>query len=103
MKDMIISGGENIYSREVEEALASHADVTACAVIGVPDSKWVEAVKAVVILKPGSRLTATELIAHCKMRIAGFKCPKSVDFVSELPLTATGKLDKPALRARHSA
>jgi acyl-CoA synthetase (AMP-forming)/AMP-acid ligase II len=102
-KDMIISGGENIYSREVEEALASHADVADAAVIGVPHPKWVEAVKAVVVLRKGAALTEAQLIAHCKTQIAGYKCPKSVEFVSELPRMATGKLDKPALRARHRA
>ena len=100
-KDMIISGGENIYSREVEEAIASHADVIECAVIGVPDSKWVEAVKALVKLRPGSTLTEQALVAHCKLRIASYKCPKSVDFIADLPRLATGKIDKPALRQRY--
>ena len=102
-KDMIISGGENIYSREVEEALASHADVMEAAVIGVPHPKWVEAVKAIVVVKPGARLTSDAVIAHCRTRIAGYKCPKSVEFVETLPRLATGKLDKPALRARYQA
>ena len=100
-KDMIISGGENIYSREVEEALASHADVADCAVIGVPDPKWVEAVKALVVLRGGARPDAAALIAHCKTRIASYKCPKSIDFVAELPRLPTGKVDKPALRSRY--
>lgn len=100
-KDMIISGGENIYSREVEEALASHADVVDAAVIGVPHPKWVEAVKAIVIVRSGARLTEEALISYCKTRIAGYKCPKSVEFVTELPRLLTGKLDKPALRARY--
>jgi acyl-CoA synthetase (AMP-forming)/AMP-acid ligase II len=100
-KDMIISGGENIYCREVEEAISSHSDVLDAAVIGVPDPKWVEAVKAVVIRKTGSILDSDALISHCKNRIASYKCPKSVDFVSELPRLPTGKLDKPALRARY--
>ncbi|HEY2399789.1 MAG TPA: AMP-binding protein [Steroidobacteraceae bacterium] len=100
-KDMIISGGENIYSREVEEALASHTDVVDVAVIGVPHPKWVEAVKAVVVIRKDASLTEAELIAHCKTRIAGYKCPKSVEFVADLPRLATGKLDKPGLRARH--
>lgn len=99
-KDMIISGGENIYSREVEEALASHSDVVDAAVIGVPHPKWVEAVKAVVVIRKDASLTEAALIAHCKTRIAGYKCPKSIEFVSELPRLATGKLDKPTLRAR---
>jgi len=100
-KDMIISGGENIYCREVEEAIASHSNVLDAAVIGVADAKWVEAVKAVVILKNGSTLDAEALIAYCKTRIAHYKCPKSVDFATELPRLPTGKLNKPALRARY--
>ena len=100
-KDMIISGGENIYSREVEEALASHADVLDAAVIGVPHPKWVEAVKAVVVIRNGASVTEEGLIAHCKTRIASYKCPKSVAFVASLPRLATGKIDKPALRAGH--
>ena len=100
-KDMIISGGENIYSREVEEALASHSDVLDAAVIGVPHPKWVEAVKAVVVIRNGANVTEEELIAHCKSRIASYKCPKSVAFVASLPRLATGKIDKPALRASH--
>ena len=100
-KDMIISGGENIYSREVEEALAAHPDVADCAVIGVPDPKWVEAVKAVVVRRAGSTLTPESLVEHCRTLIARYKCPRSVEFVDELPRLATGKLDKPSLRARY--
>ena len=100
-KDMIISGGENIYSREVEEALAAHPDVADCAVIGVSDPKWVETVKAVVVLRPGSAPTAEALIEHCRTLIARYKCPRSVEFVDQLPRLATGKLDKPTLRARY--
>ena len=100
-KDMIISGGENIYSREVEEALASHSDVLDAAVIGVPHPKWVEAVKAIVVIRDGASVTEADLIAHCKTRIASYKCPKSVAFMPSLPRLATGKIDKPALRAHH--
>jgi acyl-CoA synthetase (AMP-forming)/AMP-acid ligase II len=100
-KDMIISGGENIYSREVEEAIAAHPEVADCAVIGVPDTKWVEAVKAVVVRRNGGVLSEQALIEHCRTLIARYKCPRSVDFVDELPRLATGKLDKPALRARY--
>jgi acyl-CoA synthetase (AMP-forming)/AMP-acid ligase II len=100
-KDMIISGGENIYSREVEEAIAAHPEVADCAVIGVPDSKWVEVVKAVVVRRNGGALTEQTLIEHCRGLIARYKCPRSVDFVDELPRLATGKLDKPTLRARY--
>ena len=99
-KDMIISGGENVYSREVEEALASHPDVADCAVIGVPDPKWVEAVHAVVVRKVGSTLDEETLIEHCRARIARYKCPRAVTYVDELPRLATGKIDKPSLRAR---
>lgn len=99
-KDMIISGGENIYSREVEEALAAHPDVYETAVLGVPDAYWGESVKAVVVLKAGSRLHPEALIAHCKTRIASYKCPKSVDIVAELPRLATGKINKVELRER---
>ncbi len=102
-KDMIISGGENIYSREVEEALAAHPDVADCAVIGVPDPKWVEAVKALVVVRPGGKLTQEVLIEHCRTLIARYKCPRSIDFVDELPRLATGKLDKPTMRARYKS
>lgn len=100
-KDMIISGGENIYSREVEEALTSHRAVAEAAVIGVPDAKWVEAVKGVVCLEPDHTVTEAELITHCKQQIAGYKCPKSIVFISQLPRSATGKIDKLTLRARY--
>jgi acyl-CoA synthetase (AMP-forming)/AMP-acid ligase II len=101
-KDMIISGGENIYSREVEEALNSHPDVVEVSVIGVSDSKWVEAVKAVVVRRGGSDLNEAALIRFCRTLIAGYKCPKTVEFVDQLPRTATGKIDKMALRGRFS-
>jgi acyl-CoA synthetase (AMP-forming)/AMP-acid ligase II len=98
---MIISGGENIYSREVEEALAAHPEVADCAVIGVPDAKWVEVVKAIVVRRTGSGLSEEALIAHCRELIARYKSPRSVEFVDELPRLATGKLDKPTLRSRY--
>jgi acyl-CoA synthetase (AMP-forming)/AMP-acid ligase II len=97
-KDMIISGGENIYSREVEEAVHQHPAVAESAVIGVPDPKWVEAVKVFVVLKPGARLTAEELIEHCRTLIARYKCPRDVEFIAELPRIASGKINKVALR-----
>ena len=97
-KDMIISGGENVYSREVEEALMSHPAVTDAAVIGVPDARWGEAVKGVVVLKPGVALTAEALIAHARNFIAAYKCPKSVEFVGELPRLPSGKVSKLRLR-----
>jgi acyl-CoA synthetase (AMP-forming)/AMP-acid ligase II len=97
-KDMIISGGENIYSREVENALLQHPDVADAAVIGVPDEKWGEAVKAAVILKAGRNTDGATLIEHCGTLIARYKCPKSVAFVQQLPLLASGKVDKVTLR-----
>ncbi len=99
-KDMIISGGENIYSQEVERALAEHEAVDHVAVIGVPDERWGEAVKAVVILRPGSDATSEALIAHCGEWIAAYKKPKSIEFVDELPVLASGKVDKVALRSK---
>lgn len=99
LKDMIISGGENVYSAEVENALAQHPAVAACAVIGVPSEKWGEAVHAVVVRKPGQDASAEALMAHCKSLIAGYKCPRSVDFVDALPLSGAGKVLKTKLRA----
>jgi len=98
-KDVIISGGENVSSIEVEDALFKHPAVAEVAVIGVPDEKWGEAVKALVVLAPGASATEEELIAHCKTHLAGYKCPKSIDFPPELARTATGKLQKFKLRA----
>ena len=99
VKDMIVSGGENIYPAEVENALASHPGVADVAVIGVPDDKWGEAVKACVVKAPDSDVTAEELIAHTRERIAGYKVPKSIDFLEALPRNPTGKLLKRELRA----
>ena len=98
LKDMIISGGENVYSGEVENALAQHSGVAACAVIGVPSEQWGEAVHAVVVRKPGSDTSAEALIDHCKTLIAGYKCPRSVAFVDGLPLSGAGKVLKTKLR-----
>jgi len=99
-KDMIISGGENIYSAEVENALCQHASVATSAVIGIPNEQWGESVHAFVILKPGETVTADELTRHCKTLIAGYKCPRSIEFVTELPLSAPGKVLKTELRKR---
>jgi len=96
-KDVIISGGENVSSIEVEDALMSHPAVREVAVIGIPDEKWGELVTALV-LRDGDEVTAEELIAHCRKALAGYKCPKRVDFVDVLPRTATGKLQKFKLR-----
>jgi long-chain acyl-CoA synthetase len=99
VKDMIISGGENVYSAEVENALYQHEAVNQCAVIGIPHEKWGEQVHAVVVLQPGATLDENELIAHCKSLIAGFKCPRSVSFQAEpLPLSGAGKILKTELR-----
>jgi acyl-CoA synthetase (AMP-forming)/AMP-acid ligase II len=95
---MIISGGENIYSREVEDAVQAYPDVVECAVVGVPDAKWGETVKAFVVCKAGTSVGEADVIAHCRRLIASYKCPKLVEIVAELPRTATGKLNKMALR-----
>jgi acyl-CoA synthetase (AMP-forming)/AMP-acid ligase II len=100
VKDMIISGGENVYSAETEEALYSHKAVAECAVIGVPDETWGERVHAIVRLKPGMRATPEDLIAHCHTLIANYKCPRTLDLREEpLPLSGAGKILKTDLRA----
>jgi acyl-CoA synthetase (AMP-forming)/AMP-acid ligase II len=96
---MIISGGENVYPAEVENAVFSHPDIADVAVIGVPDEKWGEAVKACVVLKPGKSLTEAEVIAHARAHIAGYKCPKSVDFIAALPRNPSGKVLRRELHA----
>jgi acyl-CoA synthetase (AMP-forming)/AMP-acid ligase II len=98
IKDMIISGGENIYPAEVESAICDHPDVAEVAVVGVPDDVWGEAVKAVVVLKPGKSLSATDLMGFARERIAGFKTPKSIDFIAALPRNASGKILRRHLR-----
>ena len=100
-KDMIISGGENIYPREVEEVLLRHPAVREVAVIGVPDPQWGEAMKAIVALAPGQSASGEELIAFCKDNIASYKKPKSIDFVDDLPKNNYGKILKRDLRARY--
>jgi fatty-acyl-CoA synthase len=99
-KDMIISGGFNVYCAEVEAGIMALAEVQECAVIGVPDEKWGEAVKAFVVLREGKQLGADDVVAHCKARLGGVKAPKSVEFVAEVPKTAAGKLDRKALRKK---
>ncbi len=96
--DLIISGGVNIYPVEVEAVLSEHPAVEDCAVFGVPDDEWDEAVKAAVILGPGQAASVTELIEWCRGRLASFKCPRTVDFLAELPREASGKLKKRLLR-----
>ncbi len=100
--DMIISGGENVHPTETENALQEHPAVHEVAVVGVPDPKWGEAVKAVVALEPGRHASAKELISFCKERIAGYKCPRSVDFVDELPKSTVGKILRREVRNRYS-
>jgi len=97
-KDMIITGGENVYSTEVENVLYQHADILEAAVVGVPDPKWGEAVKAFVVLKEGRNATSEEIVAFCKERLAGYKSPKSVEFLASLPKTGSGKIYKKGLR-----
>jgi long-chain acyl-CoA synthetase len=101
LKDMIVTGGENVYPAEVENVLARHPAVGACAVIGVPSRRWTEAVAAVVVLRAGHEATAEDLIDHCRGFLAGYKRPKSVVFVEELPRTPAGKVLKYQLKAEH--
>jgi len=99
LKDMLISGGENVYPAEVERVLTLHPGVSEVVVIGVPHPRWGETVKAVVVRAAGSALGEAELIAFCRDRLAHYKCPKSVDFVTELPRNASGKILKRSIRA----
>jgi acyl-CoA synthetase (AMP-forming)/AMP-acid ligase II len=98
IKDMIISGGENIYSPEIERVLAEHPAVVEVAVIGVPHDTWGETVKAVVALKPGETASPDELIAYCREHLAAYKCPTSVGVLEALPRNPTGKILKRELR-----
>jgi len=100
-KDVIISGGENISSSEIEDALYQHPAVLECAVIGVPDPKWGETPKALIVLRPNQSPTEEELLAFCREHLAHFKCPRSIEFIPELPRTATGKLQKFKLREKY--
>lgn len=102
-RDIIVSGGENISSLEVERVLYSHPAVLEAAVIAVPDEFWGEAAKAIVVLKPGQSATAEEILEQCRGRLAGYKVPKSVDFVEELPKGGTGKILKPVLKEKYRA
>jgi len=100
-KDIIVSGGENVSSLEVEKTLLAHPDVLETAVIPVPDTKWGEVPKALVVRKPGAQATAEELIQFCRSHVAGYKCPRSVEFVDGLPKTGTGKVLKRELRKKY--
>jgi long-chain acyl-CoA synthetase len=100
-KDMIISGGENVYSIEVEDALCTHPDVLEVAVIGVPDDIWGERVHAAVVLRAGAALSEADLRAHCHELIAGYKCPRTMEFLPELPRSGAGKILKREIRDRY--
>jgi acyl-CoA synthetase (AMP-forming)/AMP-acid ligase II len=95
---MIITGGENVYGPEVESVLSACPGVSEGVIIGIPDERWGEAVKAVVVPVPGAELSAADVIAFCRARLARYQCPASVDFVEDLPRNATGKVLKRALR-----
>ncbi|MGH3202409.1 MAG: AMP-binding enzyme, partial [Streptosporangiaceae bacterium] len=103
VKDMIITGGENVYSPEVEQAVAEHPAVAEVAVIGVPDDQWGESVKALVVLRPGQQATGAQVIAFARERLAHYKCPRTVDIVEALPRTPSGKVLKRTLRAPYWA
>ena len=100
-KDMILTGGENVYSTEVENVLYAHPAILECAVIGIPDLKWGEAVKGFVVLKSGQKATEQEIIQFCKERLAHYKAPKSIDFIGTLPRTGSGKIHKKGLRDKY--
>jgi fatty-acyl-CoA synthase len=102
-KDIIISGGENIASIEIELCLASHPAILECAVIAVPDPKWGEVPKALVVLMPGVQTTEADLLDHCRRHLAAYKCPRSVDFFDSLPKGGTGKILKRSMRERYWA
>ena len=102
VKDMIISGGENVYPAEVENAVFDHPAVADVAVIGVPDDTWGEAVKACVVLKADAVASEADLIKYARGKIAAYKCPKSVDFVDTLPRNPSGKVLRRELRSQYS-
>jgi fatty-acyl-CoA synthase len=102
LKDMIVTGGENVYPREVEDVLFEHPGVYEAAVIGLPDERWGERVHAVVVARPGYSLTEEELVAHCRQHLAGYKCPKTTEVVEALPKNVTGKVLKRDLRAERA-
>ena len=103
LKDMIITGGENVFSGEVENVIAHHPDVKMCAVIGLPDEKWGERIHAVVVIGEEASLDFEILQAHCRQHIAGYKCPRSASFITDaLPVSAVGKVRKDLLRTQYA-
>jgi acyl-CoA synthetase (AMP-forming)/AMP-acid ligase II len=103
IKDMIVSGGENIYPAEVENVLLAHPAIVDAAVIGVPDAKWGETVKAILVVAPAAEIDEGEVIAHCRANLAHYKCPSSVDTTDALPRNPSGKILKRELRAPYWA
>jgi long-chain acyl-CoA synthetase len=102
IKDMIISGGENVYPAELENVLAGLSGVREVAVIGVPHERWGETPRALIVPDPAVALTETDVLAHCRAHLAGYKCPTSVEWVEALPRTPSGKVMKHVLRERHA-
>ena len=100
-KEMLVSGGFNVYPSEIEAVLAQHPAVYESCVVGVPDEHWGEVVKAVVVLRQGAQVSDQDLMDFCKARLANFKKPRSVDFVSELPKNSNGKLSRKEVRERY--
>jgi acyl-CoA synthetase (AMP-forming)/AMP-acid ligase II len=100
-KDMILSGGENVASAEIERVLYQHSAVLECAVIAIPDEQWGEVAKAVVTLKAGHQASEAEIMEHCRKHLAGFKIPKTVEFVDAFPKGGTGKILKKVLREKY--
>ena len=98
---MIVSGGMNIYPAEIEAVMIGHPKIAEVAVIGVPDEKWGQSVKALIIAAPGMDVTEEEIIEWCRGKMAGYRIPRSVDFVSEFPKTPTGKIKKKVLREQY--
>jgi acyl-CoA synthetase (AMP-forming)/AMP-acid ligase II len=101
--EMIISGGFNVYPSEVEQVIYKHPAILEVCVLGVPDEKWGEAIKAVVVLKQGATLTEEELVNHCAQSLGGFKKPRSVDFVTELPKNPNGKIARRVVKDKYWA
>ena len=96
--DMVVTGGENVYSVEVEQAIYQHPDVVECAVVGIPDEKYGEALFAAIVIQPGKTLTSDQIVEHCRSRIGGYKIPRQMAIVPQLPKSAMGKILKSELR-----